>query len=174
MNVTENDLELLRNFAGGDRQSLGELALRHERAMLGVAKAMLGGREHLALEAVQETWISVIRGAKGFRGKSTVKTWIWRILIRTCTRLRRREARTPARMGDGVTHSQCEAMDDELLWAVERLPARLRHVVFLCYARDMTHQDVAAVLGIPVGTVKSRLNAALLRLRTGLAQGDDK
>jgi len=62
------DEQLLTAFADGDRDALGTLAERYERALLDLALAVLGSRE-LALDAVQETWVRVVRYAGGFNGR---------------------------------------------------------------------------------------------------------
>src|SRR4051794_40414986 len=62
-----SDEDLLKRFIAGDRPAFGELAQRHEVALLNLARAMLGSRER-AMDAVQETWVRVIRNAGTFRG----------------------------------------------------------------------------------------------------------
>lgn len=78
-----SDEQLLKAFTRGDRAALGELAKRHERALLNLAWGMLGSRER-AVDAVQETWLRVIRYAAGFNGNSSVRTWLYRIAVNQC------------------------------------------------------------------------------------------
>ncbi len=68
MNRGATDEQLLAKFVGGDRAPLGELAQRYERPLLGMAMGLLGGQRSLACDAVQETWLRVIRFAGGFNG----------------------------------------------------------------------------------------------------------
>lgn len=88
MELNPSDERLLQAFADGERRALGELARRHERALLGMAAGLLGGSRELARDAVQETWVRVIRFAGSFDGRSTLKTWLYRILINRCHDLR--------------------------------------------------------------------------------------
>src|SRR5262245_18613819 len=88
MNQTpRSDQQLLQDFAIGRRDALAELASRHERSLLGLACGLLGGRRALAQDAVQETWVRVVRFAGGFKGQSSVRTWLCRILINQCRTL---------------------------------------------------------------------------------------
>lgn len=176
-----SDESLLAEFIRGDRAALGELARRHERMLLGVAMGLLNGRSDLAADAVQETWVRVIRFATSFKGGSSFKTWVYRIAVNQCRSIRSlREtvldsealdamplARIQPTPGAGVV---IEERQSELREAVERLGAEKREVVLLCYHSGMTHEQVADVLGVPMGTVKSRLHAALTELRRVLGK----
>lgn len=73
----DDDRALLNRFAlDGDAEALGALASRHERVLLGLAGGVLGGNHALAVEAVQNAWVKVIRYGRSFRGTSSVKTWL--------------------------------------------------------------------------------------------------
>lgn len=172
------DEELLAAFARGDRAALGELASRHEPALLGLCLGLLGSRS-LACDAVQETWVRVIRFAPRFRGRSSVKTWLYRIAINRCRELlaeRRRPVRAAAPLGDDEPAGAEDAhgadlreRDEELRRAVMALDERRRVIVLLCYQNGMTHELAAEILGLPLGTLKSRLHGALGELRRRLA-----
>jgi len=215
------DEQLLRRFLGGHREALGELARRHERGLLGMAAGLLGGRRELACDAVQETWLRVIRFGGQFAGESGLKTWLYRILINQCHTLRAAGG-TGKRMGvsggmvpalggqakgggmatalgghasdgsAGASLSQAGASrphtgaspsttcgtemppdarataadtNHVLHRAVEQLTADQRTTVLLCYHAGMTHVQAAEILEVPLGTLKSRLHAALEALR---------
>ena len=169
-----SDEQLLRAFALGERAALGALAGRHESAMLGLARGLLGGSDALACEAVQESWVRVIRSARGFRGEAAVGTWLYRIVVNRCKDVRAREARAERRRG---SDAQRDARHDEgetpggdagLRSAMDRLGDGQREVLVLCFGRGLTHREAAAVLGIPEGTVKSRSHGAMQALRRGL------
>lgn len=163
------DESLLASFTRGDRGALAALAERHERSMLGLARGLLGGRRDLAMDAVQETWVRVIRFAAGFQGRSSVKTWLYTILVNQCRAMRgaRRDAgalpETLAAGGDG------RPGDEKLHAALDGLGDAGREVVLMCYHAGLTHETAAEVLGVPLGTVKSRLHGALRELRAVLA-----
>lgn len=171
-----SDEELLRGFSGGQREALSLLAERFERPLLNLACAMLGSPE-LAVDAVQETWLRVIRHAGSFNGRSGVKTWLYRIAINQCrSQLSARPSGEPAeREGEerapALNPAEEAARRDEaerLKRAVERLSAPLREAVLLCYTHGLTHEEAAEAMDVPVGTVKSRVHAALEKLRSDL------
>ncbi len=183
------DRELLERLSQGQREALGELARRYEGPMLGMARGLLGGgggkggagkAEEAARDAVQDVWVRVIKYGKSYRGDSEVKTWLYRILINRCRDLRaaeaKRDALPAAAMLNGTLPRQTQAaepggheLSERLHAAVWKLPAATRLLLLLCYHRGLTHEQAAAVLEIPVGTLKSRLHAALSTLRTQLA-----
>ncbi|MFI4915152.1 MAG: RNA polymerase sigma factor [Phycisphaerales bacterium JB060] len=167
--VGVNDEQLLARFARGDRGSraaLQELARRHERRLLGLALGLCDGREDLAREAVQETWVRVIRHAGKFRGKSSFATWVYRIAVHRCGDAMARERAVARREGRaGSRPTPASVGDDGAREAVARLPQPEREVVLLCHMRGMTHEQAAAVLGIPPGTLKTRMTRAMCKLR---------
>ncbi len=214
MKVPKSDEHLLCDFVAGRTAALGELARRHEQHLLGLAVGMLGGREDLARDAVQETWVRVIRFAGGFNGRASVKTWLYRIAINRCRDLAAIAAReggkgefraeaqrsqredennsnnsddshnsastaplreTSSREGRGppnepAPHDRAVTKErhDRLRAAVESLGPDKRDVLLVCYHQGLTHAEAAEVLDIPIGTLKSRLNAALNELRARL------
>lgn len=176
MDGRRSDEELLRAFCKGDRDALGILAQRHEHALLGVARGLLGSRQ-AAVDAVQETWVRVIRYGHSFNGRSSFRTWVYRIAVNRC-----RDLAAMSRRGMTASPAALEAMPDraaasaasperdaELRAAVAGLPERQREVILLCYHEGLTHEQAADVLEVPVGTLKSRLHAALTELRKRLS-----
>lgn len=188
------DEALLARFVRGDTGALGLLAQRYEPALLGLARALVGGRMDLACDAVQESWVRVIRHARGYSGTNgaSVKTWLYRIVINRCKDLRDARARSDnlamqaaesgrldgpsadAHRGDLGQPSQDPALRGEfnvrLLEALDDVSPGARLIVLLCYHHGLTHPQVAQVLDVPLGTVKSRLSAALSQLRERLTE----
>jgi RNA polymerase sigma-70 factor (ECF subfamily) len=185
------DIDLLRRFQRGEILALAELAKRHELSLLGMASGLLDGRQDLARDCVQDCWLRVIKYGKGFDGRASFKTWLYRMVINRSRDLRRRhrvvslngsaghghgsaagELEASWSAGESVpigTSGRNEAIDGEALGrAVGRLPEGTRLIVLLCYHRGMTHEAAAEILGIPVGTLKSRLHAGLNELRDAL------
>jgi len=169
-----SDEALLAAFVRGDRRALGELATRHERALLGLACGLLGGREDLASDAVQETWVRVIRFAGSFRGDSSFKTWVYRIAVNQCRSIKTMretvlDGETMDRRVGGQSPEDGTELNGTLRAAVQRLSPEKQEILLLCYHGGMTHEAAAEVLGIPKGTLKSRLHASLTELRERLA-----
>lgn len=180
-----SDERLLALFVSGEDEALGELARRYEGLLLGLCTGMLGDRA-LAMEAVQETWLRVIRHSRTYDGRASVKTWVYQIAMNRCRDLGR--ARSSSKNRERVHHDRLEdarrahviptasSIDPKLEAAVGALEEHQRETVILCYHRGLTHRQAAEVLGVPMGTIKSRLNKALEKLReslgtTGVAPG---
>ena len=123
--ANDPDLVLLQRFARGDDAALGELAARHERAFLGLAMGLLGNAEQ-AKDVVQDLWLRVIRSAAHFQGQSSVRTWMYRILVNRCLDVRGSSAAGAARDGAGVRYGE-EQMTDRT--EAEEGMARVRAVV---------------------------------------------
>ncbi len=173
MDTKTTDEQLLRAFATGDQTCLGELAQRYEASLLGLAGGLLGARTR-ACDAVQEAWLRVIRHSTSFNGSSSFKTWMYRITINCCRDLHRkrvprnssdeqqRNPKTQTPPEDDLIHRE---RNSELHEAIRALDRTKRETILLCYHDSMNHQQAAEVLNIPLGTLKSRLNAALNELR---------
>jgi len=177
------DEHLLARFGAGEVGGLGVLAERHEGHLVGLATGLLDGRGDVAQDVVQGAWLRVIRYGKRFEGRSSFRTWMYRIVINGCRDVRARarelgseplpadalgeeapEAENPLRLvAAGAAHEQVRA-------ALRGLSPPVRLLLLLCYHRGLTHPQAAEVMGIPVGTLKSRLNAALSELRTVLGE----
>lgn len=173
-----SDEDLLRQFSRGESQALGTLAARHESALLGLASGLLGGRTDLARDAVQDAWLRVIKYGRSFDQRSSVRTWLYRIVINRCRDLREGLAKAngtahaaPKAKTNGAGAEPAPVADEELQRAVEHLSPNARLVVLLCYHRALSHEQAAEVLDIPVGTLKSRLHSALESLRGELTKG---
>ncbi len=188
--MNRTDTELLAAFAGGDTGALGLLAERYERGLLGLARGLLHGRADLAVEAVQEAWVRVIRFAGSFASKSEVKTWLYRIVVNQCRTLAAAEWRDSSKKkerrlrlaresrsviladdpaSDPVVRVVAREEPASLRAAVSELDTQQRDVLLLCYHAELTHAEAANVLQIPLGTLKSRLHAALEELRGRLS-----
>jgi RNA polymerase sigma-70 factor (ECF subfamily) len=179
------DEQLLARFAGGDTAALGELAERHERNLLGLAAGLLNGHHQLAQDAVQEAWLRVIKHAGTFAGRSSFRTWMYRIVINRCRDLREAAPVAPSSQGAPIISPAAAAeiplrlvtnadTDEDVRTAVQALAPHLRLLVLLCYHRGLTHPQAAEVMGIPIGTLKSRLGAALAELRAEMQRAQNQ
>ncbi len=177
----KTDEGLLADFLAGERAALAELAVRYEPRLLGLAAGLLAGRRDLACDAVQETWLRVIRFGRQFAGRSSFKTWVYRIAVNQCRSLRELNNRDPeldplpskpAVAAGPAAAAEVADQNQVVRHAVERLDPDKRLVVLLCYHTGMTHEQAAEILEIPLGTLKSRLHAALTELRAALSAAE--
>ncbi len=172
---TRSDEDLLRAFARTrSHNNLGELARRYEEPLLGLATGLLREDRALAADAVQEAWLRVIRHAGSFQSRSSVKTWLYRIVINRCLDLRAKNPR-PLSLNGATGHTQpidpsasSSTTSTAVRAAMNVLSEDQRVILLLCYHRGLTHEQAAEVLGIPLGTLKSRQHAAIAALRTAM------
>ncbi|MEW1637771.1 RNA polymerase sigma factor SigM [Streptomyces sp. NPDC093801] len=179
-----SDQELLALHVAGDPEAFGELVRRHRDRLWAVALRTLGDREEAA-DAVQDALVSAYRAAHTFRGDSAVTTWLHRITVNACLdRARRAASRRTAPLDDTdrlerllEPHESAEApaerqdLHRQLLAALATLPADQRAALVLVDMQGYPVAEAAAVLDVPVGTVKSRCargRAKLLPLLTHL------
>jgi len=162
----------------GSTDALDGLARRWTPRLLRYATRVLGGSgdsPEAARDVVQETWIGAIRGLRGLRDPAQFPAWIYGIATRKCadviranTRRRRLDARVEADdMGRQMTSVTSEEQID-LATAIRGLPPIHRAAVHLFYREELSVEEIASVLGIPAGTVKSRLHHARETLKRQL------
>ncbi|MDD4888372.1 MAG: sigma-70 family RNA polymerase sigma factor [Phycisphaerae bacterium] len=173
MPVADSELLLLRKARDGDHGAFHELVDRHARSLYGLAFHLTGNATD-AEDVVQETLLGAFRGLAGFREQASVKTWLAQILVRQAAGLYRRERRhKDAQRGDGgdefdppvaSTQRQAEFQMD-LGAALQSLSPEHREVIVLREMQDLTYEEIASVLGVPRGTVESRLHRARRELR---------
>lgn len=129
--------------------------------------------EYAAQDAVQETFIEAWRSLPGLREPDRFEAWMRRLLVRTCFRNVRRSKRvdaveirlTPADEPAIAGVERQLAIHDQLERGLARLSPELRAVVVLVYYLDLPYTDAAQAMGVPLGTMKSRLNRATHALR---------
>ena len=161
------DRELLARVATRDEVAFRRLYDRYATRVFRYALTILGS-QHLAEEVVQETMVAVWEGAGSFKGSSRVSTWIFGIARNQAHALRRRESRgervpdEPAVLPDPAERVEVQ---DRVLAAVEELPPEQREVVFLAFYEGLSYREIARILGVPEGTVKSRMYFAKRKLR---------
>jgi RNA polymerase sigma-70 factor (ECF subfamily) len=152
------DHELVTAAQGGDRGALDQLLRRHYDRVHAVCRRITG-HEADAADATQDAMIAIVRNLDRFDGRSSFGTWVYRIATNASLDELRRRKRRPLPIGDHMALDLAlRSLSDEY-----RLPVVLRDVADLDYA------EIAAVLEIPAGTVKSRIargRAALARALT--------
>lgn len=161
----EDDRALIRRAADGDRAAFGALMARHEDMVFAVCMRMLGDRE-AALDASQETFITLLRKADRYRGDAAVSTWLYRVTVNTCLdQMRKAKRRRTEPMPEHHDPSDLRAGDPfeavelrpDVETALAGLPDEFRAAVVLSDLQGLPLAEVAAALDVPVGTVKSRI-----------------
>ncbi len=132
------------------------------------AATAIVGDEGAGRDAVQDAFVQAVRKRTGYKGESSLETWVWRIVVNEALALRRRRASEVERSSaSAATPSTNHAPDQDgavRAW-VAALPERQRLAVFLRYFADLDYQSIAVVLGVEVGTVSATLATAHAALR---------
>jgi RNA polymerase sigma-70 factor (ECF subfamily) len=170
------DRALLRAVAAGDGAALGRLYDRHGGAVFAFVLDLCGGDRAAAEDVLQDVMLAVWRGAGAFRGESRVRTWLLSIADRVALKARPRAVIVPfgraqaalAADGDVSATAERRVQADAVRRAIDGLPEALRSTVTLTFFDDLPAPDVAAILGVPVGTIKSRLHRARALLHAAL------
>jgi RNA polymerase sigma-70 factor (ECF subfamily) len=162
-----DDAELMRRIAAGDEPAFRQLADRHARYLYGIAHSLTGNPSD-AEDVVQETLVAVL-GSK-FRGESAVRTWMVQILVRRAGMLRRKKRPGGAWPADPAATRESDRLAGtearlDLAVMLETLSPEHRQVIVLREVEQMSYDEMAAALGIPRGTVESRLHRARAELR---------
>jgi len=170
--AASSDADLIAAHAAGDPNAFTELVRRHRDRMWAVAMRTLRDPEDAA-DALQEAFISAYRAAASFRAESRVSTWLHRIVVNACLdRMRRRQARPtvplpdegpgePAAPGDAMAERETHLVVQQ---ALASLPEEQRVPIVLVDVEGYSVAETAELLGIAVGTVKSRCARGRVRL----------
>lgn len=161
----------------GDRDAFGTLASRVLPRLVGAAGLILG-RPDLAEDAAQECLVRAWRDLPSLRDPDRFDAWLYRVLLRACQdevrRLRRGSASSIAVDLPRFTSDQSTLVADRdaIAMGLRRIDPDHRTVLILRYYLDLSYEEMAVAIGVPVGTVKSRVNRALPALRAALAANE--
>ncbi len=171
----ELDPAVVRRAQDLDPHAFAQIVRFHEPRLRPLAYRLLGDRDRTD-DILQEAYVKAFRALGRFRGESSLSTWLYRITYNACMdELRRQRTVTPASPDDSPERPS--ALPDPADTAVERgdlaaalaaLPAEQRAVVLLVDADGLDYSEAGEVLGIPPGTVGSRLSRARAALRAAL------
>lgn len=175
-------MDLADRHRYGDPTAFEELYEQHAAMVYNVCLRMSADPEK-AQDLSQEVFLRIFKGLARFRGRSTLKTWTYRITLNHCrSRLGRKRLPMESLGGDlGEDRVQDPARGPEgdllardsgarVLEALERLPRRFREAVVLRDLQDLSYDEIAGVLGIRLGTVRSRIARGRERLRRLLGE----
>jgi len=179
-----SDPELVERARRGDHAAFGTLVDRHRTSVFRAALAALGTRED-AEEVAQEAFVAAYRHLQDFREDASFKTWLLSIAWRKAL-TRRRNVKTFLRrfvqppedtewqVPDAGRTQEQAVLDDELRGhirrEISRLAPKFRDALLLASAGEHSYSDIAGMLGIPVGTLKWRVNEARKQLKARLAE----
>ena len=172
-----DDFALMAGVAAGDPQAFAALSARWRPRLVNFFRG-LGAHPDGAEDCAQETLIRVYRYRDAYRPDSPYPSFLFTLARRAFTDWRRKDARW--KTGSETPVEEAPARDDlapraallDLVQALDTLPRRLRDVVELAAVRGLPYHRVSVLLGIPVGTVKSRMHHAVKRLRKAVGDGN--
>jgi RNA polymerase sigma-70 factor, ECF subfamily len=173
--VAETDEELLAQIAEGDSGAFEALYRRYARPLLGLALRRLGDRGR-AEDAVQEAFTSVWRSARSYRPeRGRAAPWLYAVARNAIVDRSRARTETPMEPADEPSADPRPDERTEQEWvawrvhrALEELPEHERRLIELAYWGGLSQSEIADLLAIPLGTVKTRTRAALARLAAAL------
>lgn len=173
-----NEILLISRARGGDREAFGALVEQYRDNVYRLAYRMCGNA-YDADEAAQEAFVAAWRALPNFRGDAKFSTWLYRLTTNAAIDVMRREKRHQT-VGDGEMVDLADDADSpqervertEQQEAVQKALATLseeyREVLLLRYMEELDYAEIAEVLQLPSGTVKSRINRAKAALKTAL------
>jgi len=169
-----DDDRLVALFQRGDEEAFDRLVERHRRRMYSLACRLASPLE--AEDLAQEIFIAAYRALPGFRGDSRFSTWLYRIAVHVCSHYVRRRRLDTTELDDQEADGErghdpersaiSTELQERVRAAIEQLPYKLRLVVVLRDLHGLSYDEIAQVVGCPIGTVRSRLHYATQRLET--------
>lgn len=169
---SDPDVGLIERIAAQDGRALSELYTRHGANILNYLTSYLNDRQ-LAEEVLQDVMMAVWKHADGFRRESKVRTWLLTIARNRAINAQRRTTPRLVELDENflsADSSPVETLDlqsqqQAIRAAIQSLPAFHQEILILVFYQQLSGQEVADVLGVTVGTVKSRLHRAKAMLR---------
>jgi RNA polymerase sigma-70 factor (ECF subfamily) len=177
------DHDLVARTVAGDAAAFDRLVLRHQRAVYNACYRLVGRHEDAA-DLAQETFLRAYRGLGRFRGDASLSTWLYRIAVNVSRTHLAGGGRQSEPLPD-ADHARDDRVTppDESAAAAQRrarlrralasLPPRQRESLVLRVYHDLSYEEVAAVLGRSVGTVKANVFFAVQKLRALMTDGRD-
>jgi len=186
----KNDWEWVQKVQGGETETFEILVHRHEQKIFNLLYRWLGDY-HEAEEVAQEVFISAYRSIKRFRGDSSFSTWLYQIAINHAKNRRKSQATTQHRMvslkgnnpeGDGgpvaslahpgpdpVQEAEQQEVQAKVQQGINELDTDDAMLILLRDLQDVSYDEIAKILNVPLGTVKSQLHRARRALKAKLA-----
>jgi RNA polymerase sigma-70 factor (ECF subfamily) len=175
--LRQDDREAILACQHGEREAFDRLVERYQRDVYRLCFRYVNNH-HDASDMAQEVFLKAYRAIAKFRGDSSFSTWLYRIAVNTCLNFRAARKAPAEELSDQVADKGMPVVDrlerdqrsQRVREAVARLPEKQRATLILKVYQDLTHEEVAGILGSSVGTVKANLFHALANLRKLLGQ----
>lgn len=173
-----DELDLLRRAQEGDDSAFEEIVLRHQHAVYNLCRRILGN-PHDAEDAAQDVFVKAYKALPDFRPEALLSTYLHRIAVNTCIDYKRRPVFEPLHdLSDEEPVIHVPASDDpsperlaesrqinRALWAaIGRLSMKLRVAIILREWQGLSYEEIAEILDVSVGTVKSRIARARIEI----------
>ncbi|MGH8932239.1 MAG: RNA polymerase sigma factor [Egibacteraceae bacterium] len=173
-----SDEALVAAFVAGDESAFNQIVERHARRVYAICLRYFGNAAD-AEDAAQETFLAVYRRASTFSGTARFATWIYRVATNACNDIGRKRSRRPQASGRALHDEMVQVAAEDLLArrelgmelaaALDALEAEYREPIIMHDVVGLRYADVADHLGLPVGTVKSRIHRGHAKLAATLA-----
>ncbi len=184
--VPREETELVARARAGDQQAFAALVRTHQRQIYTLALQMLHDEED-AVEATQEVFLAAWQHLRAFRGEARLATWLYRITYHHCLKVverQRRATQTHAELAGATAradrpavrlseqHAQTAIRDlcDVVRAEIAKLPPKYEAVLDLRHLQDMSYEEIAVILRVPIGTVKTHLFRARALLKERLTE----
>jgi RNA polymerase sigma-70 factor, ECF subfamily len=190
--VNDDDRRLIADCLGGRRDAFGELVYRYQARLYNAAIRLVDNPEDAA-DVVQDAFLNAYQSLHSFKGDAEFFTWLYRIAFNTAISLKRKKRPAVSLDAKGASGTEggievndnseyvkpgaaLERSEDErqLQEAMNRLSHEHREVLVLKDIEGMKYEDIAEILVVPIGTIRSRLHRARLELRDLLLTDDEK
>ena len=170
----DNDHDLLEKAKSGDGKAFGKIVERHTGVVFAAVRSVLGSREDID-DAVQEAFIRIYHGLPSFSGRSSLSTWIWSVARNHAINVRSKERDdiiplektaeiASNKLGPEAEYARRRAAED-IEWLLSALEGNYRQVIELRYLAGKKYNEIAEMLDLPEGTVKTLIHRARIRMK---------
>ncbi len=175
-----NDPVILDRFKNGDKSAFEEIVLTYQNNIYSLCSYMLGDTD-TANDAAQETFLKAYQSLKNFRPNASIYTWLYRIAVNTCIDYKRKstfETHFPHTTNDTSHIEEQPSVDlspeksyeskqiaDALNNALNKLSLKLKTIIVMKEVEGLSYEEIADILDISIGTVKSRISRAREELK---------
>jgi RNA polymerase sigma-70 factor (ECF subfamily) len=191
-NMNIDDATLVNRFQMGDKTALDALVQRHHEKAYKYAYRLTRDADQ-ACDVVAEAFVRVCKSLGRFEGKSAFSTWLHRVVTNCFLDLRKRASSRPSLSLDSILQDGAREIEQQisdsslaphemaarherenrLAKAIDTLPEHHRAIIVMFHVESLSYEEIADLLDLPIGTVKSRLNRARLSLRDVLMEDRD-